>query len=106
MKSGGYLVIEPTEALTVIDVNTGKYDKKKPCQETFRLTNWEAAAEVARQLRLRNLSGIVVVDFINMAGSIAAAGIPNMAQLASGDATAVSKPTRQPYLYAPMRVKK
>lgn len=67
MKSGGYLVIEPTEALTVIDVNTGKYDKKKPCQETFRLTNWEAAAEVARQLRLRNLSGIVVVDFINMA---------------------------------------
>ena len=66
MKSGGYLVIEPTEALTVIDVNTGKFDRKKSGAETFYLTNQEAAKEVARQLRLRNLSGIVLVDFINM----------------------------------------
>lgn len=67
LKSGGYLVIEPTEALTVIDVNTGKYTGKKNTEETFSMINEEAALEVARQLRLRNLSGIIVVDFINMA---------------------------------------
>lgn len=66
LKSGGYLVIEPTEALTVIDVNTGKYAGKKNTSETFALINDEAALEVARQLRLRNLSGIILVDFINM----------------------------------------
>lgn len=66
LKSGGYLVIEPTEALTVIDVNTGKYAGKKNTTETFALINDEAALEVARQLRLRNLSGIILVDFINM----------------------------------------
>lgn len=65
LKSGGYLVIEPTEALTVIDVNTGKFDGKKKTEETFTLINREAAAETARQLRLRNLSGIILVDFIN-----------------------------------------
>ena len=69
LKSGGYLVIEPTEALTVIDVNTGKYSGKKAVRETFRLINLEAAAEIARQLRLRNLSGIILVDFINMEAS-------------------------------------
>lgn len=68
LKSGGYLVIEPTEALTVIDVNTGKYTGKKNTAETFSLINEEAALEVARQLRLRNLSGIILVDFINMEG--------------------------------------
>lgn len=68
LKSGGYLVIEPTEALTVIDVNTGKYAGRKNTEETFALINEEAAKEVARQLRLRNLSGIILVDFINMAG--------------------------------------
>lgn len=68
LRSGGYLVIEPTEALTVIDVNTGKYTGKKNTEETFAMINEEAALEVARQLRLRNLSGIIVVDFINMAG--------------------------------------
>lgn len=68
LKSGGYLVIEPTEALTVIDVNTGKYTGKRNTEETFFMINEEAALEVARQLRLRNLSGIIVVDFINMAG--------------------------------------
>ena len=66
LKSGGYLVIEPTEALTVIDVNTGKYTGKKPTEETFWKINAEAAEEVARQLRLRCLSGIILVDFINM----------------------------------------
>lgn len=66
LKSGGYLVIEPTEALTVIDVNTGKYTGKKNAEEAFFMINQEAALEVARQLRLRNLSGIIVVDFINM----------------------------------------
>lgn len=68
LKSGGYLVIEPTEALTVIDVNTGKYTGKRTTGETFWTTNEEAALEVARQLRLRNLSGIVIVDFINLTG--------------------------------------
>lgn len=66
LKSGGYLVIQPTEALTVIDVNSGKYDGKKQLQDTFLKINLEAARETARQLRLRNLSGIVIVDFINM----------------------------------------
>lgn len=67
LKSGGYLVIEPTEALTVIDVNTGKNIRKKSSEETYFQTNKEAAIEIARQLRLRNLSGIIIVDFINMA---------------------------------------
>ena len=69
LKSGGYLVVEPTEALTVIDVNSGKYSGKKAIRDTFRLINLEAAAEIARQLRLRNLSGIIIVDFINMEDS-------------------------------------
>lgn len=66
LKSGAYLVIQPTEALTVIDVNTGKFEGHKKPQETFRKINREAAAEIARQIRLRNLSGIIVVDFIDM----------------------------------------
>lgn len=68
LKSGAYLVIEPTEALTVIDVNTGKYTKGKKKQEVIRKINQEAAREIARQLRLRNLSGIILVDFIDMDG--------------------------------------
>lgn len=66
LKSGAYLIIEPTEALTVIDVNTGKFDANKDADETFRKINLEAAEEIALQLRLRNLSGIVLVDFINL----------------------------------------
>lgn len=66
LKSGAYLVIQPTEALTVIDVNTGKNVAKKGVQENFLKVNTEAAIEIARQLRLRNISGIVVVDFINL----------------------------------------
>lgn len=67
LKSGGYLIIEPTEALTVIDVNTGKFDGKSVSMEdTVLKINQEAAIEAAHQLRVRNLSGIVIIDFINM----------------------------------------
>ena len=55
-----------TEALTSIDVNTGKYDGKKQSEETFLKINLEAAKEAARQIRLRNLAGIIIIDFINM----------------------------------------
>lgn len=67
LKSGGSLVIQPTEALTVIDVNTGKaVAGKKKVQETFLKVNREAAKEIAKQIRLRNLSGIIIIDFIDM----------------------------------------
>ncbi len=66
LNSGGYLVIQPTEALTVIDVNTGKYEGGKKREATFLKINKEAALESARQIRLRNLSGIILIDFINM----------------------------------------
>ncbi|MDL2225916.1 Rne/Rng family ribonuclease, partial [Eubacteriales bacterium OttesenSCG-928-M02] len=66
LKSGGYLVIDTAEALTVVDVNTGKYIGKNDLEATIRKTNVEAAEEVARQLRLRDISGIIVVDFIDM----------------------------------------
>ena len=66
LKSGGYIVIDETEALVVIDVNTGKYIGKGDLQATILQTNVEAAAEIARQLRLRNISGIIVIDFIDM----------------------------------------
>lgn len=66
LKSGGYLVIEPTEAMVVIDVNTGKYSGKKNQADTIRMINLEAAKEICRQLRLRNLSGIILIDFIDM----------------------------------------
>ena len=66
LKSGAYLVIEPTEAMTVIDVYSGKSIKGKNAEEQFLKINIEAAKEIARQLRLRNISGIVMIDFINM----------------------------------------
>ncbi len=66
LKSGGYLVIEPTEALTVIDVNSGKNEAGKEQDQAVRKLNREAAEEIAVQLRLRNLSGIILVDFVNM----------------------------------------
>ena len=69
LKSGGYLVIEQTEALSVIDVNTGKAVKGKDIRENFLKINKEAAVEVCRQIRLRNLSGIIIIDFINMKNS-------------------------------------
>lgn len=69
LKSGGYLVIEPTEALVVIDVNAGKVSGNKDFEETIFMINREAAQEIARQLRLRNLAGIIIVDFISMKDS-------------------------------------
>ena len=66
LNSGGFLVIQQTEAFVSIDVNSGKFTGKKKMQETYRKINLEAAKEIARQLRLRNLSGIILIDFINM----------------------------------------
>jgi len=66
LPTGGSLVIQPTEALTSIDVNTGRYTGKKDPESTILKTNVEAAREVARQLRLRDIGGIIVVDFIDM----------------------------------------
>lgn len=66
LPSGGYIIIEPTEALTVIDVNSGSFTKSATARETVLWTNREAATEIARQLRLRNIGGVIVVDFIDM----------------------------------------
>ncbi len=66
LKSGGYIVIDHTEALTVIDVNTGRYVGKRNLEETILKTNMEAAKEIAYQLRLRNIGGLIVIDFIDM----------------------------------------
>jgi ribonuclease E len=66
LPSGGHLVIDRTEAMTVIDVNTGKFVGKSSLEETVFKTNKEAAVEVARQLRLRDIGGIIVIDFIDM----------------------------------------
>jgi ribonuclease G len=66
LKRGGYIVIEPTEALVSIDVNTGRYTGEKDQEETILRTNLEAAREIARQIRLRDLGGIIVCDFIDM----------------------------------------
>lgn len=66
LPSGGYIIIEPTEALTVIDVNSGSFTRSATSRETVLWTNCEAAAEIARQLRLRNLAGVIIVDFIDM----------------------------------------
>ncbi len=66
LKSGGYIVIEMTEALTAIDVNTGSYVGKRNLEETIVKTNLEAVKEIAYQLRLRNIGGLIVIDFIDM----------------------------------------
>ena len=66
LKTGGYLIIQPTEALTVIDVNSGKNTSKSDSEDGAMKVNLEAAREAARQIRLRNLSGIIIVDFINL----------------------------------------
>lgn len=66
LKSGGYLVIDKTEALTVIDVNTGKYVGSRSLEDTVLKTNLEAAGEIAKQLRLRDIGGIIIIDFIDM----------------------------------------
>lgn len=66
LPSGGYIIIERTEALTVIDVNSGSFTRSATARETVLWTNCEAATEVARQLRLRNIAGVIIVDFIDM----------------------------------------
>ena len=66
LKSGGYLIVDQTEAMTTIDVNTGAYVGRRNLEETIFKTNLEAAHAIARQLRLRNLGGIIIIDFIDM----------------------------------------
>ena len=66
LKSGGYLIFDQTEAMTTIDVNTGAYVGHRNLEETIYKTNLEAAMAIARQLRLRNLGGIIIIDFIDM----------------------------------------
>jgi len=66
LKSGGYIVIDMTEALTVIDVNTGRFVGKRNLEDTILKTNLEAVKEIAYQLRLRNIGGIIIIDFIDM----------------------------------------
>lgn len=66
LKSGGYLIIDQTESMTTIDVNTGAFVGKRTLEETIFKTNLEAAQSIARQLRLRNLGGIIIIDFIDM----------------------------------------
>tara|TARA_Y100001935_G_scaffold249017_1_gene246981 strand:- start:150 stop:1970 length:1821 start_codon:yes stop_codon:yes gene_type:complete len=66
LPSGGYIIIEPTEALTVIDVNSGSFTRSANSRQTVLWTNCEAAIEIARQMKLRNIGGILVIDFIDM----------------------------------------
>jgi ribonuclease E len=66
LPSGGYIIIQPTEALTVIDVNSGSFTSRTTSRETVLWTNCEAATEIARQMRLRNIAGVIIIDFIDM----------------------------------------
>ena len=66
LKSGGHIIIEEAEGLTVVDVNTGRYQSGKDQEETIYTLNVEAAIEIVRQIRLRNLVGIIVIDFIDI----------------------------------------
>ena len=66
LKSGGYLIIDQAEALIAIDVNSGRYVGKKSLEETITKINVEAAKEIVYQLRLRNIGGIIIIDFIDM----------------------------------------
>jgi ribonuclease G len=66
LKSGGYIIIEQTEALTAVDVNTGRFVGKHNLEDTILKTNLEAVKEIAYQLRLRNIGGIIIIDFIDM----------------------------------------
>jgi ribonuclease E len=66
LPSGGYIIIEPTEALTVVDVNSGSFTRSTTSRETVLWTNCEAATEIARQMRLRNIAGVIIIDFIDM----------------------------------------
>jgi len=66
LKCGGFITIDRTEALTAIDVNTGKYTGKKDLEETIYKVNYEATIEIAKQLRLRDIGGIIIIDYIDM----------------------------------------
>lgn len=66
LPSGGYIIIEKTEALTVVDVNSGSFTRSATARETVLWTNCESASEIARQLRLRNIAGVIIIDFIDM----------------------------------------
>ncbi len=66
LPSGGYIIIEPTEALTVIDVNSGSFTRSANSRQTVLWTNCEAAVEISRQMKLRNIGGVIVIDFIDM----------------------------------------
>jgi ribonuclease E len=66
LPSGGYIIIEPTEALTVVDVNSGSFTRSANSRQTVLWTNCEAAVEISRQMKLRNIGGVIVVDFIDM----------------------------------------
>jgi ribonuclease G len=66
LKSGGYIIIDQTEALTAVDVNTGKYVGKRNLEDTILKTNLEAVKEIVYQLRLRNIGGLIIIDFIDM----------------------------------------
>ncbi len=68
LKSGGYIVIDETEALVAIDVNTGRHKGSRDQESTILKVNLEAAEEICRQLRLRNMGGLIVLDFIDMKG--------------------------------------
>lgn len=86
LKSGAYLVVDVTEALTVFDVNSGKYDVRKVSDEAFYQINLEAAREIALQIRLRNLSGIILIDFINMPDTVKQENLlDNMKELVKTD---------------------
>ncbi|MDA8228157.1 MAG: Rne/Rng family ribonuclease [Desulfitobacterium hafniense] len=88
LKSGGYLIIQQTEALTIIDVNTGKYTGNHSLKETVYRTNLEAAGEIARQLRVRNIGGIIIIDFIDMLDQEDRQGVVNaLVQACSRDKT-------------------
>ncbi len=90
LPSGGSIVIETTEALTVIDVNSGKFTGGKNLEDTIVKTNVEAAAEIARQVRLRDIGGIIVCDFIDMGSESA----PQQ-----GDRDARDRPAQRPYAH-------
>merc|ERR1712078_765542 len=66
LPSGGYIIIEPTEALTVIDVNSGSFTRSANSRQTVLWTNCEAAIEISRQMKLRNIGGVLIIDFIDM----------------------------------------
>ena len=66
LKCGGFITIDPTEALIAIDVNSGKFTGKSTLEETIYKVNYEATIEIAKQLRLRDIGGIIIIDYIDM----------------------------------------